>query len=182
MTFEDYLSTHGLEPESKEERQSFYKEYRREYLKNYKIKQKETHVRIERVIPRGFHLKMKNKAKELGIPFGQFIDEGFEAILNQTFILRRKESLQEIELLLSQISNRINLLAFNDKRTQGSINVSDFKQLQKEVLNMKQGIRKAYAYPPTARDFLIAQIERNPFFLEELEEVIINLKNELYAD
>jgi hypothetical protein len=182
MTFEEYLSKHELNPVTKKERKDIYKVYRAIYMKEFKQKQKDTHVRIERVIPKEFHQRLKNKAKELGIPFRQFINEGFEAILNQTFILRRRESLSKIEFLLSNTSNNVNQLAFYNNRTKGNIKQSEFKQLQNEILSIRKGIRKAYEYPSTVRQFLESQIKRNPNFLTELEIVIQKLKNDINAN
>lgn len=174
MTFEDFLSANGFQNLTQKERKGVYKEYRKIYFSQYHKERRKGKKRVDLRYDEEGYKALEQKAKEHDLSIPQYVKRAVQSYEERTFILQDPKQLRQLEFLLIQTANSVAQLSFEAKRSR-SVPLEKFKELQAEIRKSREYIKKALAFPPTAKRFLLQQQEANHLFLTRLKTVLDNL-------
>lgn len=176
--FEKYLTENNIKPQSKEERKELHTAFRTIYQREYrKRKERKKKKRVEIHFDPASFITLEEKAREHSLSVPSFIRATIESYNDQAYILRDKEAMKAIEIVLRQCASSLTQIAFEARRS-NSVRLSELGKLQAEIKALRDKVSKALALPATAKQFLLSQQEINPQFLTRLKSVLDNLLEE----
>lgn len=159
-----YLDASGvLEKGTEEEIRAVKKAYRKQYLLNYKRKQRtskpEYAVNLSK--DNGEYSRILSAAKKHNKTVPAFLRMATLAYNNKTYIIPDRLLIARLEQLLSQCLNEIQLIV-QQKEKYFWGKEQKFKDIEKRIEKLEFEISEAFNQPPTIEELVIREINKKP--------------------
>lgn len=159
-----YLEAAGvLERGTEEEIKTIKKAYRKQYLLNYKRKQRASKPEFAVILSKenGEYSKILSAAKTHKKTVPAFLHLATLAYINKAYIVPDRLLVAKLEQLLSQCLNEIQLIVRQkEKYFRGK--EQKFKDIEKRIEKLESKISEAFNQPPTIEELIIREINKKP--------------------
>ena len=175
-----YLESIGvLENGTDEEIKKAKKNYRKEYILNYRRKQRigkpEFNVWLSK--SNGDYSRISLAAKKHRMTITTFLRASALAYLNKTFIVPDRLQLAELRQLLSQCLNEIQtIIKQKEKYFWGK--EQKFKDIEKRIEKLETEINEKFKQPNTLEELIIKGIEKEPALKDQLLAILNSYDNQ----
>lgn len=172
-----YLDASGvLEKGTEDEIKAAKKAYRKQYLLNYKRKQRaampEFAVTLSKDNGEYFRILSAAKLHKRTVP--AFLRMATLAYINKTYIVPDRLLIAKLEQLLSQCLNDIQLIV-QQKEKYFWGKEQKFKDIEKRIEKLEDEISKFLMHPHTIEELVIKEVHEKPAFKEQLITILSTL-------
>lgn len=159
-----YLNASGvLEKGTEEDIKKVKKAYRKQYLLNFKRKQraKKPEFAVSLSKDNGEYSKISAVAKTHKTSVPAFLRMATLAYINKTYIVPDRLLVARLEQLLSQCINEIQLIVHQKERYFWG-KEQKFKDIEKRIKTLEVEITEAFKHPPTIEETILREINKKP--------------------
>jgi len=172
--FQDYLRKNKKLNAPQDEKDALFKQYRKEYHKNYNAKRLKQNKLIQLFVDLPSYKVLSEDANELGLKVSEFVRLLIKTYKDNSYILPDETVLHELIVSLTRIGTNLNQIAYlcNKKKQVGYKEIEEvkiiFEQISSKVLE--------HFKPLHIEDYIKKEAERNPYFIEVLLRIIEDYK------
>ena len=147
------------------------KEYRKQYLLNYKRKQRENSPEFGVYFSKsnGEFRKIQRSADEHKKTIPAFIKASVFAYINKTYIVPDRNQIARLEELLANCFNEIQSFAKANK----TLYWQQFDDIQKRIEKLEREVSEVLQQPKSIEDYVMQSVKQNP----ELRQSLISMLN-----
>ena len=172
-----YLDASGvLERGTEAEIKAAKKAYRKQYILNYKRKQRsskpEFTINLSKDV--GEYSIISSAAKAHGLSVPAFLRLATLAYINKKFIVPDKLIVAKLEQLLSQCLNEISLIV-KQKEKYFWGKEQKFKDIENRIAKLESEVSEAFEQPPSVEELVIKEVHEKPAFKEQLITILSTL-------
>jgi len=168
-----YLDASGvLEKGTEEEIKAVKKAYRKQYLLNFKRKQRASKPEFSISLSKdnGEYSRILSAAKMHKTSIPSFLRIATLAYISKTYIVPDRLLVAKLEQLLSQCINEIQLIVHQkEKYFWGK--EQKFKDIEKRIEKLEIEINEVFKHPPTIEELIIREINKKP----EIKGQLLNI-------
>ena len=145
--------------------------YKKMYMKAYKQAYNQTHKRVKLTFRNEEYEKVLRQAQKAKKPLAAYIKECFYSYINSEYLTADDNQVSELGGLLRQIGNNINQVArwANQNRY---IQPDNIHYIYNQLKFIQDKINEIFKRPDNLLDVVKDAMEENPFFKEELIQLL----------
>ena len=172
-----YLDASGvLEKGTEEDIKAAKKAYRKQYLLNFKRKQRNSKPEFAVCLSKdnGEYSRILSVAKQHKKTVPAFLKLATLAYISKTYIVPDRLLVARLEQLLSQCLNEIQLIV-KQKEKYFWGKEQKFKNIEKRIEKLETEISEVFKQPPTIEELIIREINKNPELKGQLITILSSL-------
>jgi hypothetical protein len=175
-----FLDASGvLEKGTEDEIKAAKKEYRKQYLLNYKRKQRTSKPEFAVCFSKdnGEYSKILSAAKKHKSTIPAFLKLATHAYISKTYIVPDRLLIAKLEQLLSQCLNEIQLIV-RQKEKYFWGKEEKFKVIENRIAKLESELNELFYKPFTLEECIIREIHNNPEIKNQILSIISSIQND----
>lgn len=167
-----YLHSLGvLERGNEEEIEHARREFRKQYLTDYKQKYRKTKKHIEVILSPTEHILLEGEARSVGMSLSQFLKQSTLHYISKQYMTPHPRTILQIKELVYHSYQKIEKIAEHEKKRWFG-NLNQYETLKSIILDVHTSTKKTFENPITFEEYIKRELQRNPQFIDALKSIV----------